>query len=147
MIDAGAVPQRIDDQPVFGVRLAAEVLAECLPHCRTGAIGTDQKTRLHDRRAFAIDTMQLCSDAIAVVAEARQAEPVCLAYASVPFQIGTQSLFERRLVKRHELGMPVDAASRVDAAELADQRRMHADLGNRQRRKSLLWQTQHLQDA
>ena len=39
--------------------------------------------------------------------------------------------FELGLVKRHEFGMPVDVAERVDPTELAELRRKHAHIGNR----------------
>ena len=39
--------------------------------------------------------------------------------------------FELGLVKRHEFGMPVNVAERVDPTELAELRRQHPHIGNR----------------
>ena len=61
-------------------------------------------------------------------------------------QPGPQRALQFRLIERHQLGMPVDAAERVNPAEFSHVGGFHPDIGNGDRVKIALFQAGHLQD-
>ena len=119
MVDRLLRAPRIDDQPVLAIGLALELLADELAHQRARAVGADEIASAHwtspRRRTREWRRRRRRFRQNPSVRRRARREPSALRRAP------PQRLFELGLVERHEFGMPVDLAERVDPPELAEQ--------------------------
>nr|WP_199698918.1 hypothetical protein [Oleomonas cavernae] len=146
MVDRARHVQGIHDQPVFGVALAGEALADQLPHRRAGAVGTDQVARLH-RHPAAVGTGERGLDPLAGLVDAGQLGAQQRLYPGMMGQAGAQGEFQIGLEKGHQLGMAVDRAQGIETAEFAKGRRAQPHLGNGDGLEGALAQAGKLEDA
>lgn len=146
MIDRPRHVTRIDDEPVLGVGLAVELLADQLAHLRACTVRADQVAGT-DRVRMAVLVGQRRNDAVAFVDETFERHPECDVHVVALAQPRAQAAFEIGLVERHEFRMAVERAERIDPREFTERGRAHPDVRDRHRVEIAFVDARHLQDA
>src|SRR5208337_2139593 len=97
---------------------------------RARAVRADDVASAHGGSAAVAD-IEGRDDAVGVLDKPSQRDAERGLNLAVLSRATPQRRLELGLVKRHEFGVPVDVSERVDPTELAEQRRKHAHIGNR----------------
>ena len=130
MVDRIFRAEGVDDQPILGVGLSRERLPDELADEGTRAVRADEIASAHGAQpAFA--GVEGRNDGVGALVKSDQGDAERGVNLAVLRRAAPQRGFELGLVKRHEFGMPVNVAERVDPTELAELRRQHPHIGNR----------------
>lgn len=139
-------PAGIDDQPVLGVAVAFKFLADQAAHPGAGAIGADQVTGTY-AMALAEFAAQPGEHAVVVLLQTFQLPPPAARHVGEAPRLDAQRTFQVGLVEGHQLGVAVEAARSVGAAELADHGAVHAHFGDHYFLEGVFRQAGQLQDT